>query len=240
MKTDVLSLYQEHLSIFDFCDISYINVPRVGMKISSAGKTMTPQKVDDQIMEYPVLFSTPSAFEVFMTQRAIILRSPNNIADFQLLGNWPEGFFYGPFTKCEQDRVKPNTRLGINGEAQYFSCYGDDEFVGIYTVFSKLQQEVLIERLSETWIKKYLDLVHFQITRAYPSLTNPNLFNGKIKKKTREVIELAASGLNSKDIADILHLSERGVIYHIERGRELLNAKNKTDLIRIAKECCLI
>lgn len=58
----------------------------------------------------------------------------------------------------------------------------------------------------------------------------------QVKTRTINVVKLTALGFNSKETADALSLSSRGVEYHLEIAKNFLGAINKPNLISLASQ----
>ncbi|QIZ76281.1 helix-turn-helix transcriptional regulator [Ferrimonas lipolytica] len=57
------------------------------------------------------------------------------------------------------------------------------------------------------------------------------LQDSKSNNKTKLVVNLTALGLNTREISKLLHLTTRGVDYHIEQAKRKLGANNKANLV---------
>ncbi len=58
-----------------------------------------------------------------------------------------------------------------------------------------------------------------------------------LKPRTKKILGLTALGLSTSEISNILHISNRGVDYHIEIAKQALKARNKADLtLRACKQ----
>lgn len=60
---------------------------------------------------------------------------------------------------------------------------------------------------------------------------DPSLNNRKLTPRERQVVELVAQGLSSKEAAEKLGLSPVTVTQHIESARSKLGARNRVQLI---------
>jgi DNA-binding CsgD family transcriptional regulator len=56
----------------------------------------------------------------------------------------------------------------------------------------------------------------------------------RLSDRQREVLQLFAEGKVMKEIAEILHISVRTVLFHKYRIMELLGAKSNAELVRYA------
>ncbi|QIZ76107.1 helix-turn-helix domain-containing protein [Ferrimonas lipolytica] len=239
----ILADFRKLTSLVEGCRIAYLNFPVSGLKSNSNGP-LAERKISSTILNYPVL-STDDEFRVLFDRlQRIVLQDYNNVMKFQLNGDWPKGLYFGPFNKCEGKSLARTielcSELNINSAVEFYSFCENDNFVGYFCITSSGSQQELIEYVNKPLITTTLDLTHFYLTRSYPSLVNPNNFNGVINEKTRAVIQLAAEGNSCKDIGHKLCLTERGVNYHLDRAKNILGASNKTDMVRLAKNNCLI
>ncbi|WP_100143273.1 response regulator transcription factor [Shewanella carassii] len=69
---------------------------------------------------------------------------------------------------------------------------------------------------------------------------NPFLQSRIFKANARKVLRMAATGLQNHEISDRLHISVRGVEYHMESMRKKLGASNRANLIHLAHQFELI
>ncbi|QIZ75779.1 helix-turn-helix transcriptional regulator [Ferrimonas lipolytica] len=53
----------------------------------------------------------------------------------------------------------------------------------------------------------------------------------ELKPKTKKVVGLTALGLTTREISELLNITNRGVDYHLEIAKSKLNAKNRPELI---------
>ncbi|USD36633.1 LuxR C-terminal-related transcriptional regulator [Ferrimonas sp. SCSIO 43195] len=60
--------------------------------------------------------------------------------------------------------------------------------------------------------------------------------NIKIKDKTIKIIEMTAHGYSTKEIAEALFLTRRGVEYHLDIAKTKFGATNKSNLVFLATQ----
>ena len=81
---------------------------------------------------------------------------------------------------------------------------------------------------------------HALLMRDYHYYFNPWLADDVICDRALDVLRLTANGFSSRDIAEKVNLSEKGVNYHLTHLRELLGANNRVHLVSLAKDRMLI
>jgi len=57
---------------------------------------------------------------------------------------------------------------------------------------------------------------------------------GRLSKREREVLRLVAEGMSSEEIADMLHISDRTVDWHVSKAMNRLHAKNRVQAVVLA------
>ena len=62
---------------------------------------------------------------------------------------------------------------------------------------------------------------------APTAATTPAALPGRLSSREREVLELVASGLSNRDIAERLVLSERTVVNHVSHSFEKIDVDNR-------------
>jgi len=84
----------------------------------------------------------------------------------------------------------------------------------------------------ESYISESIDraALEAQIERSQRSRQSP----GKLSFRQREVLQLAAEGRNTKEIAEILHVSPRTVEFHRNRIMETLGLHSTAELVQYA------
>ncbi|TKB53360.1 helix-turn-helix transcriptional regulator [Ferrimonas aestuarii] len=132
-----------------------------------------------------------------------------------------------PILAQQLDRLNANSRfrivLQINQELLLF-------FHG-FSALDESKLQTAIDHFSRLDTFVHLS---FRISHIYRQPLSPMTNFAIISPLSVKVLKLAAYGFSSQEIASQLHLSERGVNYHIDRSRELLGAKNRIHLISLA------
>ncbi|WP_461535918.1 helix-turn-helix transcriptional regulator [Spongorhabdus nitratireducens] len=85
-----------------------------------------------------------------------------------------------------------------------------------------------------------LMLYHLELQSSHSQHFNPYLNSDVICPNAMKTLEGVSRGKSSKQMADILSLTERGVEYHIERLKQQLGAGNRQNLIHIAHKLGLV
>lgn len=243
MLSDVLSSKLKHYSDLDFI---YMNHFKQGLG-SHPKKYLTVKKRIEYGRNQPILTTDPSKRLALLKFRTIVGRSDAKVDDRVLSGHWPQGFvptkeilyLREPEARAEFEKVRKENN--IESSAYLFVSEKEDDFVGVFLVISEqLDSENLIARLQQDNIEEELKMLHFYMTRKHPKLTNPMIYSNFLKPKTLKVVELTCYGLSSKEISELLHLTERGVHYHLDQAKEILKAKNKAELVSKAHKLCVL
>ncbi|GIU22376.1 helix-turn-helix transcriptional regulator [Shewanella schlegeliana] len=106
-------------------------------------------------------------------------------------------------------------------------------WLSMYNLFSPLPNEEISQRLARDGEKLKQLLLEFADTFNSLALSAINpLINFRVLSPTCiQILELVAQGYSSEDIAKQIFMSERGVNYHLDRARIVLDAKNRTNLV---------
>lgn len=96
-------------------------------------------------------------------------------------------------------------------------CEASGELLGMVILFSNR------EVASNEWVK------HIFINQILPYA---NLGKShKVKQKTKDIVRMLAFGLDRNEISELIHLTVRGVDYHLDTARAILGAKNRSSLV---------
>lgn len=236
-RLDLMAELKKHMIRFDKIEIAYRICPRKGLG-QLRGKKLDNRQAIKHIINYPALTTNPEVLMRLARMEKLTVNSNLQFSNFVLNGDWPLNYFEMNYWYTEQSWQKLAETQKVEMLEVSLSSYCSvadqpkDSFVGLFGMFSDaLNQEELLNYLEDNKISEYLELIHFYMTHKYPSLTNPSSYNGTIKPKTQKVIELTAMGFNVSQISSLLHLTERGVSYHLDLAKEALGAKNKMELI---------
>lgn len=157
-------------------------------------------------------------------------KRPNRIPPQKQFRLWP--------TKVLAPKMRPILaqqleRLGANSRFSMILQI-DEELMLFFHGFSALDESKLQTAIDH--FSRLDTFVHlcFRISHIYRQPLSPMTNFAIISPLSVKVLKLAADGFSSQEIASQLHLSERGVNYHIDRSRELLGAKNRIHLISLA------
>ncbi|WP_299801960.1 response regulator transcription factor [uncultured Shewanella sp.] len=106
-------------------------------------------------------------------------------------------------------------------------------WLGMFNLFSTLPNEEINQHLTSDGKELEQVLVEFADTFNSLALKSINpLINFRVLSPTCiQILELVAQGHSSDEIAKQIFMSERGVNYHLDRARSILEAKNRTNLI---------
>lgn len=131
------------------------------------------------------------------------------------------------------DRIKKspsnNFNVKINSNNYHASiflvnCKKTNNCLAIILYLSQETNKINNSELKQEVYEKIL--FHFENARRHK----------QVKTRTIDVVKLTALGFNSKETADALSLSSRGVEYHLEIAKHFLGAINKPNLISLASQ----
>lgn len=242
---DIVEEFRAKTAMLDFCDLAYCGCPRIGAGYAFDGKRLRPPKIKENLGKYASdgALCSNKKLQDLLTKKTNLITRKNKLLDFQVEGSWPKGFRFGAFHRGGQDLQEQIdiwvTDAGYKSYCEYYCTENIDDSIACFVLYSSLCQTELKARLQAPGVPELLELVHFYFSHTYPWRTNPQIINGTFKEKTIEVLKLTALGYSSKKIAEELHLTVRGVNYHIERAKVQLEAHSKAELINIAKKYCL-
>lgn len=108
-----------------------------------------------------------------------------------------------------------------------------EKWLGVFHLFfneerATLEQKIL-DRQSEL-ISLLLEYSSVFNSQAHQEI-NPIANFGLLSPSCVKILAMVADGESSEDIGNKLFLTERGVNYHLDRARQILGAKNRTNLI---------
>jgi len=106
-------------------------------------------------------------------------------------------------------------------------------WVSFFMLHSSLNDTEMKDSLhhNKDKIQRILEVYSEYFASKYIHELNPVYNFDCLKKTSKTILHMAADGMSTQSIADELYLSERGVIYHLDRMKELLDAKNRVQLI---------
>ncbi|BCV56221.1 helix-turn-helix transcriptional regulator [Shewanella algae] len=113
--------------------------------------------------------------------------------------------------------------------------YANPTWFGRFILLASGRPEPDPERVQQTLI-----LVQSLLFEHDRQRFNPFLQSRIFKANARKVLRMAATGLQNHEISDRLHISVRGVEYHMESMRKKLGASNRANLIHLAHQFELI
>ncbi|MGS0681590.1 helix-turn-helix transcriptional regulator [Shewanella sp. 125m-7] len=102
-----------------------------------------------------------------------------------------------------------------------------------FVFFSDLPREDLLARLlpHENEIEAQLIMFASYFNEQHISQLNPISNFNCLSERSLTILRLTADGYSSEELAAKLCITESGVNYHLDRLKELLNAKNRVQLI---------
>lgn len=104
--------------------------------------------------------------------------------------------------------------------------------LGVIVFFSDQPPEVLSELIENSEaFSRIADSLAERIVTTLNSHTNPWVALGAISSNSHKILKLLADGMDTGEIAQEVSLTRRGVDYHIELMKELLQTKSRAHLI---------
>ncbi|USD36288.1 MULTISPECIES: LuxR C-terminal-related transcriptional regulator [Ferrimonas] len=128
-----------------------------------------------------------------------------------------------------KDCLKGSDRITIGGHTspvKSYSVFSSESSmpVGFIVIISNKNQCQKLEQFSTL---SALRLLRNTILKS----SRPEGDSSELKLKTLQVVKMTALGLNASEIADVLHLTNRGVDYHLSLAKQKIGAINKPNLI---------
>ncbi|BDY05134.1 LuxR C-terminal-related transcriptional regulator [Ferrimonas sp. YFM] len=129
------------------------------------------------------------------------------------------------------------SELKINSTAFYDTRKNVQQVAGSYSLHSSMQTDAFENELNsqEGRIQTILERYHLAFMEAYPLELNPWMNLGIISGAAQKTLQLLAEGLPLEEVATSLFISKRGVDYHLEQLKVIMEAENRSHLI--AKAC---
>ncbi|MBW3140553.1 LuxR C-terminal-related transcriptional regulator [Ferrimonas balearica] len=115
-------------------------------------------------------------------------------------------------------------------------------WLAVFVFFSDQPREVLLRNLTEaeSEIELQLTLYSSLLSEHFIAKLNPITNFNCISDRSLLILKLTAFGHSSAELATMLSLTESGVNYHLDRLKQLFNARNRTHLIGLAYRYGLI
>ncbi|TKB48426.1 LuxR family transcriptional regulator [Ferrimonas sediminicola] len=110
------------------------------------------------------------------------------------------------------------------------------DWMAVFVFFSNLPREELLANLRwhEAEIEHQLTLYASHFNERCIAQLNPIANFNCLSERALQVLKLTAEGGSSEEVAEALSLTESGVNYHLDRLKDLLNARNRAQLISMA------
>lgn len=115
-------------------------------------------------------------------------------------------------------------------------------WLAVFVFFSDLPRDQLLQNLSaeQGEIELRLSLYSSLLSERHIAKLNPITNFNCISERSLMILKLTAFGHSSAELAAQLSLTESGVNYHLDRLKQLFNARNRTHLIGLAYRYGLI
>ncbi|USD39086.1 MULTISPECIES: helix-turn-helix transcriptional regulator [Ferrimonas] len=154
--------------------------------------------------------------------------------------HFPGGGYDGRRQKiAEQLRVK----YSFGSAATYYhSVTGREDWMGIFHLFSDQRRAVVQQNVMnkhEELVDLLLEFSSLFCCLAHQDI-NPIANFGLLSPNCIKILTMVAEGDSSEEIGKKLFLTERGVNYHLDRAREILGARNRTNLVSKAYQTGLL
>ncbi|WP_028114800.1 helix-turn-helix transcriptional regulator [Ferrimonas kyonanensis] len=107
------------------------------------------------------------------------------------------------------------------------------DIIGLCMLFSSLPEEDVLARINNQ--TQGLSELLTEYSAIFNALTfrsiNPLINFGVLSPTCAKILALVADGYSSEEIGRQLHITERGVNYHLDRARQIMVARNRTNLV---------
>ncbi|USD39080.1 MULTISPECIES: helix-turn-helix transcriptional regulator [Ferrimonas] len=125
-------------------------------------------------------------------------------------------------------------RFGVDARATYYHPLPERPgWLGVCHLFSPLSVDEVNDKVNQDFSEFKNLLSHYCETFTALSFgsINPLANFGVLSSTCIQILSLVADGYSSEEIGEQLYMSERGVNYHLDRARQILMARNRTNLI---------
>ncbi|WP_028108402.1 helix-turn-helix transcriptional regulator [Ferrimonas futtsuensis] len=111
-----------------------------------------------------------------------------------------------------------------------FTIYNraNEQLLGYFVLLAKATHGHLLQNVCSQDASDFFENNAWKQFAATPN-------TGKVSDRTKQIIRMTGFGLNSAEIGEILHLTTRGVDYHLSIAKEKLKATNKPNLVLTAR-----
>ena len=141
------------------------------------------------------------------------------------------------------DNNRPNkakklfARYGINTVLSWpLKHFASDAWCGRFTLLSKHPYAELELNDLEAVLKQ----AQMRLFEHFHHELNPYRQNNLFNQTAIKALKMAATGLHNHEISEALHITVRGVEYHLESMRNKLSASNRANLVHIAHQLEII
>jgi len=116
--------------------------------------------------------------------------------------------------------------------ASIFELTFAQPLLGVIVFFSDKEPEELSKALEDTdRFSKAVDALAHAHIKSLNARTNPWVALGAISTNSHEILQHLAEGKDTLEISETMSMTKRGVDYHIDTLKELLQAKNRIQLV---------
>ena len=230
-------------SAIDFCDLMYFKIPRQGVFQTDKGNPVSQQKLNRLLSELSCISSTDRATLFFNAMISLIKKTPKLSLHNLSVSKFEKEINIIPSNssnQLEKMAISVSSRLEYKRVGCYLTAFGNENYIGVFVLLSDSDNDNLESNIEEKFIPQYLDLLHFYCLRSSVTTNAKPPISANIPSKTLNILRLTSCGASSQEIAEQLYLTTRGVEYHLQRAKEILNASNKVELVSLAKDNCLI
>ncbi|RTR27219.1 response regulator transcription factor [Shewanella atlantica] len=128
-------------------------------------------------------------------------------------------------------------RYGVNTVLSWpLKHFASDAWSGRFTLLSKHS----FDELDLTGLEPTLKHAQMSLFEHFHNEINPYRQNNLFNQTAIKALKMAATGLHNHEISQELHITVRGVEYHLESMRNKLSASNRANLVHIAHQLEII
>ncbi|WP_153914402.1 hypothetical protein [Shewanella sp. TC10] len=108
------------------------------------------------------------------------------------------------------------------------------EWSGTFILFSDQEAQSTLASMKDNYkqLETQLMLLNYQLLNQYYYQLTPLINYACISEKSSEILSLLSEDVCIDDISNTLHISARGVGYHIDRLKDLFEVKTRAALIK--------
>lgn len=111
--------------------------------------------------------------------------------------------------------------------------HGHVAFLKLFLDIPETDLKAELSSRSDYWCDQLMPVMH-DLTVKHIEQINPLANFNVLSPTCIKILQMVADGDSSQEISQKLHLTERGINYHLDRARVVVGAKNRIHLISLA------